>query len=553
MSVKRLKSIHRCSAVLLSGWLLLAWTNMNIQAGEKSQTLRNGGTSLKETGQKRFLYPKMDSKQGQQTSIGAGTNRVPVIIVSGTPYEMGHQLGILIGDQMRAFVPAAMAGICQELHMSIEDLREIWARTSAYTDDRLEQELAGLADGADMPLHLLQAMHAVPLMMPYSCSSIAAWGRATEDGHLYQTRNLDWSLEVGAHNVPVIVVYRPKDGVPHVVPTFAGMIGAHTGMNARGIALSEMGDAPAREMPYQVHAPHFTTFFRTLLYDADSLGSALRIFKEQPLTKRYHYVFGDGQGEKRAVKIRAHSPEAIPQQIKVWHDNDPTDEFAPDVLPCVVYNDEGRGAFPILKATYGKLNGPQLVDLANRIPIKGGNVMNVVYDATALKLWVSYAKGGQEAYERPYVFLDLKPLLVKPGSQAPKTVGVETMRAIIESSQSPEQVLEAIKTAAPKHKFGILNVHDLRQTLDKKGFPIPNACFVLDVCNPMYAQKVLGEDIGMAVALPCRIAIYEEAGLTKIATIKPTAVLAGLNTSPALAAIAEEVEKAMIAIMEEAK
>ena len=31
----------------------------------------------------------------------------------------------------------------------------------------------------------------------------------------------------------------------------------------------------------------------------------------------------------------------------------------------------------------------------------------MVYDATALKLWVSYAKSGKEAYERPYTFIDL--------------------------------------------------------------------------------------------------------------------------------------------------
>ena len=33
---------------------------------------------------------------------------------------------------------------------------------------------------------------------------------------------------------------------------------------------------------------------------------------------------------------------------------------------------------------------------------------NVVYDATALRLWVSYAKGGNEAYQRPYTYIDLK-------------------------------------------------------------------------------------------------------------------------------------------------
>jgi len=126
------------------------------------------------------------------------------------------------------------------------------------------------------------------------------------------------------------------------------------------------------------------------------------------MTKRYHFVFGDGRNEHRAVKIRAHSPEPPNRRVLVWKDNDPTDEFAPNVLSCVVYNDEGRGAFPTLKKEYGKLNGEKLIDLANRIPIKGGNVVDTVYDATDLRLWVSYAKGDQEAYQRPYVALDLK-------------------------------------------------------------------------------------------------------------------------------------------------
>jgi hypothetical protein len=181
-------------------------------------------------------------------------------------------------------------------------------------------------------------------------------------------------------------------------------------MNARGIVLAEMGDAAAEEMPYQVHAPHFTVFQRTILYDADSLSRALEIFQAQPMTKRYHFVFGDGQHEQRAVKIRAHAPEPPDRRIVIWKDNDAADEFAPQVLPCVVYNDEGRGAFPTLQREFGQLNGEKLIDLANRIPIKGGNVVNAVYDATDLRLWVSYAKGDQEAYERPYVFLDFKSL-----------------------------------------------------------------------------------------------------------------------------------------------
>jgi hypothetical protein len=94
----------------------------------------------------------------------------------------------------------------------------------------------------------------------------------------------------------------------------------------------------------------------------------------------------------------------------IWKDNDPNDEFAPHVLEQVVYNDEGRGAFPLLKRDYGSLNADKLIQIANAIPIRGGNVVNVVYDATALKLWVSYAKGDREAFLRPYTLIDLEKL-----------------------------------------------------------------------------------------------------------------------------------------------
>jgi hypothetical protein len=36
--------------------------------------------------------------------------------------------------------------------------------------------------------------------------------------------------------------------------------------------------------------------------------------------------------------------------------------------------------------------------------------MNAVFDATALRLWVSYAGDGQEAYQRPYLHLNLATL-----------------------------------------------------------------------------------------------------------------------------------------------
>jgi isopenicillin-N N-acyltransferase like protein len=347
---------------------------------------------------------------GYQFVLTNGVARVPVVVVGGTPYQMGWHLGRLLRPQIQEFIPAALAGFKHQLKLSDGPLDQVWASTAAFTDLRFSQELVGLADGSGVPIRTLQHAHCLALLNPYSCSAIAVWGKASTDGHLYQTRNLDWSLEVGAHEFPALVVYLPLLGQPHVLPTFAGVIGANCGMNTAGIALSEMGDSSAREMPYFLQAPHFTTWFRTVLYDSANLSDALAIFERQPMTKRYHFVFGDGRSEKRAVKIRAHSPEAPADRVRIWRDNDATDEFAPNVLKDVVYNDEGRGAFPTLRRDYGKFDSERMTKLACSIPIRGGNVLDAIFDATALRLWVSYAGGKQEAYQRPFVFLDLTKL-----------------------------------------------------------------------------------------------------------------------------------------------
>ena len=380
-----------------------------VNSKSKGNYLRH---SHKRQTQRQLVVAKVKvGGEGHRILMGKGDAQFPVVVVSGTPYEMGWHIGNLMRPEMQRFVPAAVAGMGHEVGLSSQALQEAWSRVAAFTDPRFQQELVGLADGSGIPLATLQAVHVLPLLAPYACSSIAAWGKATEDGHLYQTRNLDWDKAVHAHDFPVVLVYLPTQGIPHVVPSFAGMIGAHTGMNARGIVLSEMGDSPAKEMPYNILAPHFTTFFRTILYDADSLTRALDLFQATPHTKRYHFVFGDGMTEHRAVKIRAHAPESDPaKRILIWKDNDSTDEFAPRVLKDVVYNDEGRGAYPFLKKDYGKLNAEKMIAITRHIPIKGSDVFIAVYDATALRLWVSYAKGEEEAYLRPFTLIDLKTL-----------------------------------------------------------------------------------------------------------------------------------------------
>jgi uncharacterized protein (DUF302 family) len=127
------------------------------------------------------------------------------------------------------------------------------------------------------------------------------------------------------------------------------------------------------------------------------------------------------------------------------------------------------------------------------------------------------------------------------------------MKYVVTSSKSVEQAAVDLEAAVKQHGFGVLHTYDLKQTLASKGVELPHECRILDVCNPRQAARVLSADISMNMALPCRISVYEEGGQTRIGMVRPTALLASLSESPGLREVAEEVEKATIRMIEDAK
>ena len=96
-----------------------------------------------------------------------------------------------------------------------------------------------------------------------------------------------------------------------------------------------------------------------------------------------------------------------------------------------------------------------------------------------------------------------------------------------------------------------MQVHNLKETMAKKGVEFARECLIFEVCQPQQAKKVLDENMSVSTALPCRISIYEEGGKTILATLKPTTLLAMFNM-PQLKAVAQEVEDTIVKIMQKA-
>lgn len=125
------------------------------------------------------------------------------------------------------------------------------------------------------------------------------------------------------------------------------------------------------------------------------------------------------------------------------------------------------------------------------------------------------------------------------------------MLHMVESRKPLDRVAKDLEAAVARHKFGVLGVHDLKAKMAEKGVAFARECRVFEVCNPQQARKVLEQNMEISTALPCRISVYEEDGKTRLATIKPTALIELYGTLP-LKSVAEEVEATLMAIMAEA-
>jgi uncharacterized protein (DUF302 family) len=120
-----------------------------------------------------------------------------------------------------------------------------------------------------------------------------------------------------------------------------------------------------------------------------------------------------------------------------------------------------------------------------------------------------------------------------------------------EAAETVQVVGRRLEEAVKAHKFGVITVIDLKSKMAEKGVQFNNACKVYEVCNPAQAKRVLDKQMSVATALPCRIAVYEENGRVKVATMLPTQILA-LFSAPDLATVAQEVEKEIKAMIDEA-
>ena len=49
----------------------------------------------------------------------------------------------------------------------------------------------------------------------------------------------------------------------------------------------------------------------------------------------------------------------------------------------------------------------------------------------------------------------------------------------------------ALQASVVANHFGVMQVHNLQETMNKKGVPFAGECLIFEVCQPQQAKKVL--------------------------------------------------------------
>ncbi len=374
-----------------------------------------------------------ETRNGRLEIAGSGEDEIHILHVWGTPYEMGYAHGELLKKQVPEYVNKVNEAMAREMKSDVSLLDQVWNAVKPHVSDYFLDELRGIADGAGIDLQAVIRSNMVGEASEWHCSLFGAWGKATEStGHLLQLRSLDYEVNAGIQNFPLIIVYHPHEGQGHPFANigWAGMVGAVTGISSERLAISEIGDDYDKANDSFDGIP-FMFMLRDILQFDQSLDEATNRIRNAKRTTSLMYAVGDGElGQARSYQTsRTLCNVFDPANLE------PLTETHPRIDDIVYWGmswnvpSYDKPLHDMLRKNYGKLTGE--VTVREILPtVRTGSLQVAVYDLTSMTVWTANARGDNEtgplkAYERAYVKLDMNDLFQRKPTIPPKSARAE--------------------------------------------------------------------------------------------------------------------------------
>lgn len=262
-----------------------------------------------------------------------------IIYLTGTPYEMGYQHGILLKDEIKGGVvpvfsdPISKNPLFADKPWWMKRLMMLYLELTVYapiernTPEAYLMELKGIADGAGLDFKTVfianflsdLSMAMIPGVIDDKasdlglgagrvgeCSSLVVSGPGTLDGNLIFGRNTDYSGQGLWGQNQTIFFYEPKDGYRYVKISTAGLIKCNSAMNEMGMVIG------GHFMGFEGSRPDgvsFTVFENEIMRKTKNIFDAIDILKNSRRGGSFGLLIADGK-ERDAVVVES-SPETI--------------------------------------------------------------------------------------------------------------------------------------------------------------------------------------------------------------------------------------------------
>ncbi len=333
------------------------------------------------------------------------SQRKTILLVAGTPEEMGTAHGALLGAKARKLVDRVLylvggADTLQSGTWFLDRMAEIRRRTEPHTPKRFLVECDALARSAGVSTR--DARYANLFPERFHCSGVAVRGKATRDGSVIHARVLDYMRDVRLQDAAAVVVFMPEGRNAWMSLGYAGFIGTVTAMNEKGLAVGEMGGEGVGDWD----GVPMSYLLRDLMERASTVDEALDILRAAPRTCEYYYVLSD---KSRAMaSVHADAGQMTVLEPGQQHPDLP---LVPDDAVLVSGPGRAEALSARLVEHYGRIDVPTMIEIIKRPVSMDSNLHDAVFTAETLDMWFADAGRHTVACDEPYAHCNLAELV----------------------------------------------------------------------------------------------------------------------------------------------
>ncbi len=341
---------------------------------------------------------------------------IPVLVVEGTPGEMGSAAGKLalkpanrVLDYPRALLERFSAGLFWG--SAVKQGKEMYG----HFPDEFKNELEAVvkSSGADRD-KVIAGNTLFDIKKMFFCSALLIDRDRSSTGGPLLGRNLDYPGLGWVHEYSLVTVYRPQGKHAFVSVGFPGIIGTLSGMNDAGltVAILEVFAARSGEGRFDPKGLPYALCYRTLLEECTTIAEAKKKLESLPRTTITNLVIADRQG----VAVL----EVSPKSVLVRHANrgtlSCTNHFCTELKGTnrvdVARSYERFETLEQVRQQKQKIQVDQVRKALDAVNLGQETLQTMVFEPATLKLHL--AIGSCPSSSQPLETIDLKPLFSPP-------------------------------------------------------------------------------------------------------------------------------------------